>query len=334
MLARLLPRPAATPPVTRADLFALRPVVLEWLRRWRSNLHDREDLAQEIMISAHGTFDNFNPEKGSLRAWLYVITIREAYAWVRRDVRKRNNGILDPGEAALVPYRGPSPEDALTSRIALLVMLHLLKDMDSRLLSILLAFDVEGRTHEEIAQEFQIDIGTSKSRLHRARKKAREILEPERKRGIFGALLLFFDWRWFGSRRGSSSRSKSPGSLLPRLPSFVRLPSPREPADGLRFALPSFLFGGGVTAAVMLLLAPTVKAWKDLPHPSNLVQMAIAPAANPCPPLPPDCFTDPAPPLVAPPPKAPLSSPRLSARAERALDLLLDDPTFSANGSN
>jgi RNA polymerase sigma-70 factor (ECF subfamily) len=43
---------------------------------------------------------------------------------------------------------------------------------------VLVLHDVEGRTHEEIAEMLGVAPGTSKSQLHKARARMRELLDP------------------------------------------------------------------------------------------------------------------------------------------------------------
>ena len=46
--------------------------------------------------------------------------------------------------------------------------------------------DVEGMTHEEIAEQLGVAIGTSKSQLHKARARMRDLLSPNEGRNEAG----------------------------------------------------------------------------------------------------------------------------------------------------
>jgi RNA polymerase sigma-70 factor (ECF subfamily) len=51
---------------------------------------------------------------------------------------------------------------------------------------VLVLHDVEGLTHEEIAERMGVAVGTSKSQLHKARARMRDLLAPARARNEAG----------------------------------------------------------------------------------------------------------------------------------------------------
>ena len=64
--------------------------------------------------------------------------------------------------------------------------------------------DVEGFSHEEIAELAEIPVGTVKSRLHRARMALRRALDPRRSEG---------GTEWTAGKRGNACRISDDGSL-------------------------------------------------------------------------------------------------------------------------
>ena len=50
--------------------------------------------------------------------------------------------------------------------------------------SVFLKFDVEGYNHEEIARMFGFSSGNSKSQLHKARRKLRKLLVPDKSHSL------------------------------------------------------------------------------------------------------------------------------------------------------
>jgi RNA polymerase sigma-70 factor (ECF subfamily) len=169
-----------------AAVLALRPHVLRWLCKWYHPVEDQEDAAQEILDLAvrrlsyfrHGGLDE-------LRGWLYVLALREALRRRKSRAKYVDRGlgfalVSSLGSMSSLVSTSPSPEELYGHREALRIALDELKAMDSRLLSVFVAVDLEGLTEAQAAEEFGIPCPTVKSRLRRARVFAREALEPRR----------------------------------------------------------------------------------------------------------------------------------------------------------
>lgn len=62
------------------------PYILRVLRAMRMNSHDCEDLQQNIMLIAWKSLPKFNyqPEKGSFRAWISTVTRRECGHFIKK----------------------------------------------------------------------------------------------------------------------------------------------------------------------------------------------------------------------------------------------------------
>jgi RNA polymerase sigma-70 factor (ECF subfamily) len=123
---------------------------------------DVEDVVQETWMRAVRALGGFTWQS-ALRTWLSSILVnccRERWRVLGVSL------LVEPGEAAL---DGPDP--------------HLWIDLERALASlpagyrsVLVLHDVEGYTHEEIAQRLGVEPGTSKSQLARARRAMRSLL--------------------------------------------------------------------------------------------------------------------------------------------------------------
>jgi RNA polymerase sigma-70 factor (ECF subfamily) len=128
-----------------------------------------EDWAQEAWVRVFRALGTFRGE-ARFATWLHRIAVNSALHGRRwRDRRTRHETTLED----TVPSRVAS-EDALL-RVKLERALKLLPE---RMRQVLVLHDIEGFTHEEIAEFLGVTAGTSKSQLFKARARMRELLRP------------------------------------------------------------------------------------------------------------------------------------------------------------
>ena len=88
---------------------------------------------------------------------------------LRKTKRFRTQTTLDAAEGVASGMRNAEPD--------LKVRLHAAIDaLPDRYRAVVVMHDVEGYTHEEIAETLGVEVGTSKAQLSRARAKLRETL--------------------------------------------------------------------------------------------------------------------------------------------------------------
>src|SRR5690349_10972905 len=122
------PRPSPSPSVSRPtinDILALRPDVLRWARR-RGLCLDAEDLAQEALFKATLEFHTFDPARGSLKGWLYTVTLRSCSLYQRRDQRDALKKAFDRDVTDVIPFLGPPPDHEVMCRLMFATTLHAL----------------------------------------------------------------------------------------------------------------------------------------------------------------------------------------------------------------
>lgn len=150
---------------------------------------DAEDVAQEALVSAWRSLGTF--EGTSFRAWLFRIATNRAIDLIRAR-RRRGELPLDPPEDAEEPAwaepaaPGPEPAEIAGDREALAVVEVALRAVPAEQRAALLLRDVEGFSYEEIARITAVEIGTVKSRIHRARLAVRNVLVRRGWRGSAG----------------------------------------------------------------------------------------------------------------------------------------------------
>jgi RNA polymerase sigma-70 factor (ECF subfamily) len=131
-----------------------------------------EDITQECFLALVRAPDRFDELRGTLKTYLFSIA-RNLALKAYRDHRLESQAEDEP-----TVETDPRAALELSSAVANAVsMLPLLQQ------EALILFEYEGATLEEIATVVGTDIGTVKSRLHRARSNLRRILAPYRKAG-------------------------------------------------------------------------------------------------------------------------------------------------------
>jgi len=137
---------------------------------------DGEDLLQETWIRAAGRLADFRWDS-TLRTWLCGIAVNH-WREVRRARSRRPTLALVAPDAKADPRTAevPAPDAAM--------------DLDRAIASlpdgyreVLVLHDVQGYTHEEIARMLEVETGTSKSQLSRARRALRERFRIDASRG-------------------------------------------------------------------------------------------------------------------------------------------------------
>ncbi len=144
--------------------------------RMTKNQNDAEDLVQETMLKAYRFFDRF--ERGSnIKAWLFEIMTNIFINNYRQKARKPTGVSYEDVDDNFLYHQLESsrgmavdPEEKLFSKLMDTDVRAAIGDLpeDFRMV-VVLAF-LEGFSYEEIAEIADIQLGTVKSRLHRARK--------------------------------------------------------------------------------------------------------------------------------------------------------------------
>ena len=131
--------------------------------------HEAEEVSQEVFVRIYRGLPRFRGES-QLSTWIYRLAVNAALSHVERRPRRAE------GEEALahIPAREAPPSDPyLAARLE-----RALVALPPGYRAVLVLHDVEGLAHEEIAEILGCRVGTSKSQLHKARAKMREMLAP------------------------------------------------------------------------------------------------------------------------------------------------------------
>lgn len=157
--------------------------IYNYIWRMIANRDDVEDLTQEVFVRAFASIKSFRRE-ANLRTWLYRIAANVCVdRYRRRGIEKRYTTPLtrDNGEETEqieLPDTDSDPQ-VLYARTELAgeVQRAILKLPDKQR-SVILLYDMEGMSYDEIAEIEGCPLGTVKSRLFKARVQLRTLLAP------------------------------------------------------------------------------------------------------------------------------------------------------------
>jgi RNA polymerase sigma-70 factor (ECF subfamily) len=137
------------------------PAVLGLLCRLVGRSGDASDLMQEAWLRAVRHLSLFRGQS-AFRTWLTGIALNCYREWRRKHARET------PAQDADVRFARRAREDEIAA------INQVLASLPYEHREAIVLHDIEGFTHEEIAAALEIEPGTSKSRLSRARRAFRE----------------------------------------------------------------------------------------------------------------------------------------------------------------
>ena len=155
---------------------AHRSMVLAVCLRMTAQVTDAEDLSQDVFLRAFVSLSKFRAES-SFSTWLYRITVNTVLMHFRKP-RVSEVSIERPivSDFARVKKEYGGVDCSLSTSVERVALGRALAQLPPGCRRILLLHEFDGYGHREIAERLQCSIGNSKSQLHRARSKMREIL--------------------------------------------------------------------------------------------------------------------------------------------------------------
>jgi RNA polymerase sigma-70 factor, ECF subfamily len=141
--------------------------------RMVGNPADGEDLLQDIFLSAHRKLDGFRGD-AALGTWLYRLAVNHCLDYLRSRAARTNQvtsaldeefGLDDAGSRRLA-------EQTLTK----MDLERALARLPEGCRAAFVLHDVQGLEHREVAEVLGIAEGTSKSQVHKARRRLRSLL--------------------------------------------------------------------------------------------------------------------------------------------------------------
>jgi len=149
--------------------------------RMTANVAEAEDLTQEAFLQLYRKIGTFRGES-AFSTWLHRLSVNV----VLMHLRKKGLPVVSLEETTQGAEEDSPKKDfgtqdlALTGSIDRLQLQRAVEDLPPGYRTIFVLHDVEGYEHNEIAEIVGCSIGNSKSQLHKARMKLRDLLKMNR----------------------------------------------------------------------------------------------------------------------------------------------------------
>ena len=140
---------------------------------------EAEDVAQDVFISVFKKISSFRGD-AKLSTWIYRIAVnccKNRLQYLQRRGAGRSMEFSDGVAQDRPEMRATSPRQKLETKELQTQLERALEQLDEEKRLLIILRDVEDLSYADIGAITDIPTGTVKSRIHRARKSLREILE-------------------------------------------------------------------------------------------------------------------------------------------------------------
>jgi len=193
--------------------------------RMTNNAAEAEDLAQDAFLQVFRKLSTFRGDS-ALSTWLYRIAVNTVLMHFRRKSPYRIS-LDEPmqGDDSSRPVRREygSRDGRLETSVSRVALTRAISELPEGYRSIFLLHEIEGYQHREIAGLLGCSVGTSKSQLHKAKLRIRDLLSTGtadvRNSPASGTAAL-------ASKEGSSGRRWRAGCETRRTTCYRNAPGP------------------------------------------------------------------------------------------------------------
>jgi len=148
--------------------------------RMTRNVSEAEDLTQDVFLQLYRKLKTFRGES-AFTTWLHRLTMNVVLMHFRKTaVRPDQRSDLAPEQFEIGGRGAGSESSVILNRIYLE---EALRQLSPGYRAVLILHDVEGYEHNQISELLGCAVGTSKSQLHKARRKLRALLKKRARRG-------------------------------------------------------------------------------------------------------------------------------------------------------
>ena len=151
--------------------------------RMTSNTAEAEDLTQDAFFQVFRKLGSFRGDS-ALSTWLYRVAVNTVLMHFRKKVA-RPLSLDEPAtrEAGSPKREFGTVDERLSRSVDRIALTRAMKELPAGYRTIFLMHEVKGYDHREIANLLRCSVGNSKSQLHRAKAKMREIMASKKAHG-------------------------------------------------------------------------------------------------------------------------------------------------------
>ena len=155
-----------------------------YLSRMLSDPDEAEDVAQEVFVRAYRSLGKFRGAS-SFHTWLYRIASNLAIDVARRRKRQDNSvysldASVEVGEDEYdrdIPDDSGAPDQLTEQREVREIVRQVVDELPEKLRDVVILYELQGESYEDIASILDVPLGTVKSRLFNARGQLKKKLQ-------------------------------------------------------------------------------------------------------------------------------------------------------------
>jgi RNA polymerase sigma-70 factor (ECF subfamily) len=167
-----------------ALFYAHRPRVYSLCLRMTNNTAEAEDLTQDAFLQVFRKLSTFRGDS-ALSTWLYRVAVNTVLMHFRKKgLRQISLDESSNQDTRLVKREYGSADDRLAGSVDRIALARAMQELPSGYRTIFLLHEIKGFEHQEIARILRCSVGNSKSQLHKAKLKMRELLGYQRNETI------------------------------------------------------------------------------------------------------------------------------------------------------
>lgn len=136
-----------------------------------------EDLEQEVYCKVWKNSEKYK-EKGTFRAWIKTVSANLAKDYLKSSQKKlSDNTTSDENVLTFVKSQKSTPEELILKEERQKRISEAINNLKPKFKEVIILFEIENKSYEEISEIIKCPIGTVKSRLYNAKKELAEQLQ-------------------------------------------------------------------------------------------------------------------------------------------------------------
>jgi len=129
-----------------------------------------EDLEQEVYVKVWRNSDKYQ-EQGNLKSWISTIAKNVSKDYLKSSYRKTlQNSTSDDVVIASIKDNKVTPAGKFEAKLRQKTIIKAIENLKPTFKQVIIMYEINGLSYEEIAQKLNCPLGTVKSRLYNAKK--------------------------------------------------------------------------------------------------------------------------------------------------------------------